>query len=103
MDVNAKRLGVGGELEGGRAPLDKDGLAGKFVLLKGDDDDDQKTGCEADDKRCVYCVCFFAGEWRRKWGLVCVGGQRNDFRKQKLKGFSFVRMAGWDRKFSDNI
>jgi hypothetical protein len=60
---------------------------------------------EADDKRCVYCECF---EWEEKRGKERdLGGQRNDFRKQKLKGFSFVRISEekmFSRiEFSDDI
>lgn len=45
MDVNARGFS-----------LDKDCLAGKFVLLQ--KSERPKTGCavRADDKRCVYCM-----------------------------------------------
>lgn len=59
---------------------------------------DQKTGCavRADDKRCVYCMLskargrkMLCGKRRTEGGR---SGQQSAFRKQKLKGFSFVRI-----------
>lgn len=65
----------------------------------------ERVGCSSGWQTvCVYVV-YSKREERRSKGIS--GGQRNDFRKQKLKGFSFVRM--WNEKifsrieFSDNI
>lgn len=53
----------------------------------------------------TVCVLYVSnGKERRSKGRS--GGQRNDFRKQKLKGFSFVRISEkiFSRiAFSDNI
>lgn len=61
---------------------------------------------QANDKRCVYCILQMESKTTKRNGGF-EGGQRNDFRKQKLKGFSFVRILEGKMfsriAFSDNI
>lgn len=97
MDVSAEATAAAGV---GRRFVGQRLLAREICFDTEKTTKDQKTGCavRADDKRCVCCMLLS----KRRGGKRCCAakdgrrgrrsGQQNAFCKQKLKGFSFVRI-----------
>lgn len=89
--------------EGGFFPRwTKIACQGNFVWRTEKEANDQKNGLVAAPNGWQTVCVLYASIWpkRRSGGRFFEGGQQNDFRKQKLKGFSFVRISQEERKFS---